>query len=170
MPNALKVLNRGTSSIGEADGYWVNTKSMHRVGQTFLLFVLALATPCCKRQLVDLAAELVRIEPPFPRVGEEIVFTYRVNNVGQTIAPPRCYSVELAIDGKVVNSTWSSPHPIKPGSYSEFSKASGFYDFRATKPGRVEYTITVQPSFYFKDSNPGNNRRLGTFDVLDAAK
>lgn len=148
---------------------------MCRIGNVFslagfmktLCFLIAcvVGISSCTRELVDLRAVVKDISPLNPKVGDKVIVTYQVVNVGPSTVSPGAYTVRLEMDGDLLSfDNAGNSHPIQSGSAVEYKKKQGS-GYRLTKSGEIPYKLTVKASLFFRDSNESNNTLSGLLKV-----
>lgn len=113
----------------------------------------------------DLAPGAISWSPDPVDVGDEVSFTYSVENRGTDAIPARTYEVEFYVGGKLVSFDRAPPLPLEPGLDSTYSNSPGYFDFKASEPGKVRYRLVLDPGDRLSETDEANNVAEGDLDV-----
>jgi len=135
---------------------------MNKLATILCAIFLAACTP----KSCDLAVDAVSIRPKDPKVGDQVVVTYRIINNGPDILPAKSYRTIVTVDGRETSLDLGGSHSArKVGEYVEYSKAPGYCDFVPTKSGSYKIRIDVSPKLSVSDPVAGNNTFTRTIAV-----
>ncbi|WP_041340839.1 hypothetical protein [Runella slithyformis] len=110
---------------------------------------------------VDLAIENITLKPSLPKIGDGVIISYDVKNIGTAIVPPEAYTATLSINGKVVSFDDESPKLLLQ-QHVTYSKAAGSYHFLVESKKKYNWQISVRLK-KIKDDNSKNNSYQGSF-------
>ena len=134
------------------------------------IMCLALLVAGCKKSAppgnYDLANTSITFSPNPVKVGDKVVFTYTVINLGTSDVPEKTYDIEFWIDGKKVSYDYASPISLAAGNRPiTHSMAPGFFHFEAKQAGTYKYKLLLDPRDRVNETDEGNNVIEGTFAV-----
>lgn len=113
----------------------------------------------------DLTSKSITYSPNPIKVGDEVIFTYTVDNLGKSDVPARTYEVDFYVNGRRVSFDESTSQ-IFAGLKTTYSKAEGYYHFKATKTGIYTYKLVIDPYNSLKETDETNNVIDGEFEVI----
>lgn len=114
----------------------------------------------------DLTSKSITYLPNPVKVGDEVVFTYTVDNLGKSGVPAKTYDIVFYVNGKRVSFDHDTSL-IPAGLKTTYSKAPGYYHFKASKPGKYEYKLIIDPGNRLKETDEANNVIRGFIEVTD---
>ena len=114
----------------------------------------------------DLTSKSITYLPNPVKVGDEVVFTYTVDNIGKSDVPAKTYDVDFYVNGKRVSFDHATSL-IPSGLKTTYSMAKGYYHFKASKPGKYIYMIVIDPNNRLKEFNETNNVVQGVIEVTE---
>jgi CARDB len=121
---------------------------------TLLVGVLSYSKPTAL--VADLAVKEVSYQPLKPKVGDEVVFTYEVTNLGPSEAPKLGYKVTFTIDGEMVGLDAEAGPLAATKSYS-YSKEKPYFHLKAKKKGKYPYEVKITMAAGQADPDLKNN-------------
>ena len=124
----------------------------------------SLQKPCAPTGIYDLTCKVTSISPATIYVGDKVVFSYSVSNLGSSTLPARTYDVDFYVNGSLVSFDHATSSLIAGGSTS-YSMEPPYYHFDAKAPGQYSYKLLVDPTNRVPETDENNNVVVGSFVV-----
>ena len=112
----------------------------------------------------DLEATSVTFTPKEVFVGDPVVFSKVISNVGKDAIPARSYEVDLYLEEDRISFDHATSM-IPPGGNIPYGMAPGYHHWKPTKPGTYTYRFVVDERNRLAETNEGNNQIIGVITV-----
>lgn len=114
---------------------------------------------------LDVVAAYVTVTPHVIHPGDKVVLEHGIRSQGKSDLPAGYMEFVLYVEGKVVSSKkgWL---PGLPGGGSDASLATGFFQWKAERPGTYRYRLIVDEAKRVAESNETNNIIEGELEVV----
>ncbi len=133
------------------------------VGVVWVAF-FKLNKPTAPEGTYDLAPRSLHWSPNPVKAGDEVLFTYSIQNMGSDTVPRNTYDVEFYIDGNKISLGYETPM-LPREELVPFESSKKNFHFKPLQAGKHNYRLVVDPQDRLKEFNESNNVISGEFVV-----